>query len=140
MSVFTIIFLFKDVKTKIFPIAILAIALLYNHFRDITSMRTLSTFLLILICSKGKSHKVMGIISLICGWSWIIVSAIACRMGKVPDIVFGNRHSLGSIYMTDLACHFLTLMMVVCILRKGKLKIWEYIFSLILMAVNIFLM
>ncbi|MBO4636392.1 MAG: hypothetical protein J5685_04520 [Clostridiales bacterium] len=140
LSIFTVIVLFKGVKPKIFPIAILAVALLYDHFRDITTMRSLSIFLMLIICSKEKSYKVIGVISLISGWGWVISSAVACKMGLIPDIVFGNRHSLGSIYMTDLACHFLTLMMVTCIIRKGKLKIWEYAGAFALLAVNILLM
>ncbi len=140
LSVFTIIFLFKGVKSKLFPIAILVTALLYNHFRDAQSMRSFSTFMMLVICSKGKSYKVMGGIFLISGWSWMVSSAIACKLGKVPDVVFGNRHSLGSIYMTDLACHFLTLTMVTCIIRKGKLKLWEYGIAVMLLAVNILLM
>lgn len=140
MSIFSILFLFKGVKPKILPMVILAVALLYDHFRGLTSMRTVSVFLLLLICSKGKSYKVIGYISLLSGWGWIISSAIACKMGRIPDIVFGNRHSLGSIYMTDLACHFLTLTMVTCIIRKGKLKLWEYAFAVALLAVNIMFM
>ena len=140
LSIFTILFLFKEVKSKIFPMAILIVALLYNHFREITTMPTLSVFLMLLICSKGKSYKVIGGISLLFGWAWIISSAVACKMGLIPDIVFGNRHSLGSIYMTDLACHFLTLTMVTCIIRKGKLKLWEYAIAFGLMAVNLLLM
>ena len=140
LSIFTIIFLFKGVKEKIFPIIILLVALLYNHFREVTTMGTLSVFLMLIICSKGKSYKVIGGLSLIFGWGWIISSAVACKMGKIPDIVFGNRHSLGSIYMTDLACHFLTLTMVVCIIRKGKLKLWEYAIAFGLMGVNILFM
>ena len=140
MSILTIFFWFNDVKSKIFPILILIVALLYNYFRDINTMRSLSVFLMLLICSKGKSYKAIGGISLICGWTWIVSSAVACKMGLIPDIVFGNRHSLGSIYMTDLACHFLTLTMVTCIIRKGKLKIWEYAIAFGLMAVNLLLM
>ena len=140
LTIFTIIFLFKGVKSKILPIVMLTAVLLYNHFRELTTVLSLATFIMLIICSKGKSYKVIGIISLISGWGWIVSSAIACKMGVISDVVFGNRHSFGSIYMTDLACHFLTLMMVICILRKGKLKIWEYAFSLILMAVNILFM
>ncbi|MBO7451483.1 MAG: hypothetical protein J6U54_14050 [Clostridiales bacterium] len=140
LTIFTIIFLHKGVKEKIFPITMLVAVMLHDHFREFTTVLNLATFVMLVISAKGKSYKVIGIISLISGWSWIITSAIACKMGKVPDVVFGNRHSFGSIYMTDLACHFLTLMMVICVIRKGKLKIWEYGISLMLMAVNILYM
>lgn len=136
-TIFTILFLYKEPKSKILPISLLIVALLFNHFRSITTIKSDAIFIMLLICSKDKSYKTIGVISLISGWLWIIVSAVACKLGYIPDIVFGNRHSFGSIYMTDLACHFLTLFMVLCVIKKGKLNLVDYAFGLTLLFINI---
>ena len=137
LSVFSLIFVYKGIKNRLFPLCIFVVVLLYNHFRCVSEYPAVAVFFMLVICSKNKSFPVLGKIILGYGWIWIIASAIGCKAGYISDIVFyGTRHSFGSIYMTDLACHFLTLMMVLCIVRQGKLKMYEYVLGVFLLGVN----
>ena len=142
LTVLSILFLFEKPVDKIFPIIIFSSVLLFDYFRDIHTRRELAVFFMLIICSKNKSFKILGWLIYGMGWAWIIVSFIACINGYLTDIVYGGgtRHAFGSVYATDLACHFLTLIMVLCVLRKGKLKIYEYCFSLFLCAFNLLFM
>lgn len=138
LSIISILLLYNGVKNRFFPLVVFLIAFVYNQMRCITEVPVIAVFFLLIICSPKKSFRVIGTLILTFGWSWIVASAIACRMGVISDIVFyGTRHSFGSIYMTDLACHFLALMMVLCIIRQGKLKIYDYLMGFFLLAINL---
>lgn len=141
LSFFSLLFLYDNIKTKLFPAAVIAVVLIYNHIREVSDFPVIAVFFMLVICAKGKSYRVLGNLMLFFGWAWILASAIACRLGVISDIVFyGTRHSFGSVYMTDLACHFLTLMMVLCIVRNGKMKIYDYGLGVLLMIVNLLFM
>ena len=142
LSIFTIIFVIKELRMKLFSAAILILMVIFNTNREVTTYKTIMVFFLLVICSYGKSYKGIGWSAVISGWFWIIISYIGTRTGYITDIIYrpGARHSFGSIYTTDLACHFLTLTMAVLILRKGRLKIWEYAFIFLQLAVNLVFM
>ncbi len=139
VAVISILFLYDGIRNKLLPIGILAVALLYNHFRDVTSIKAIAVFFLLLICAKGKNIKIWGWMSFICGWIWLLASFIGTRIGYIPDLTYDNgaRHSFGIIYPTDLGCHILTLTMVLCVIRNGKFKIYDYAYMMLAMAVNI---
>ncbi|MBR6880630.1 MAG: hypothetical protein IKN14_06095 [Clostridiales bacterium] len=139
LAVFTVIFLIKDWRMKLYAAALIIVTLLHDYNREVIDYKATTVFLMLIICSARKSYKVIGIISLISGWIWIIASYIGVRTGNLTDIIYdhGTRHAFGSIYATDLMCHVLTLTMVYLILRKGVLKIPEYLMIALLMVINI---
>lgn len=93
--------------------------------------------LLLILSAKNVSIKVVGWISVICGSAWMLSSAIACHLGYLPDVINRGRHSFGSIYFTDLCCHILVLFITLCVLRNGRLKLYEYIAAAILIVINV---
>ncbi|MBO7425574.1 MAG: hypothetical protein J6U23_07820 [Clostridiales bacterium] len=137
LSIVTILFCSNKISSKVLMIAILVISYMYNFYRGVTVYKTITVFLLLIVCSQNKSLKTICRLFLIIGWGWVIASFIACKAGILTDITLGDRHSFGSIYCTDLACHLLTLVMAHCILRNGKLKIYEYGMIVLLMGFNV---
>ncbi len=140
LTVFTIIFLIPKISYKAMAVLMLVIVALYDRNREVITYRQYLVFVMLIISSYGKSYKKIGITALISGWAWILVSAVASQTGYISDIVYrsGRSHSFGSIYSTDLFCHVLTLTMVYYIIRKGKLTIWEYMGTLLILVVNVF--
>ena len=138
LAVVSVLFVIDRFRYKLLAVALVAVSLLYNHYREVTAFPAILVFFLLLICSWGKSYKKIGIITLVCGTGWLIACYIGSKVGYISDIVYrnGGSHSFGTIYSTDLMCHILTLVMVYLILRKGKLKIWEYGFGFLILLFN----
>lgn len=138
-AVFTIIFIIPKIRYKLLSVALIVVMMLYTKNREIITYKYSLVFGLLIVCSYGKSYKKIGLIAFISGWIWIIVSAIASQTGYISDIVYrgGRSHSFGSIYSTDLMCHVLTLTMAYYIVRRGKLTIWEYMISFMILGIDI---
>ena len=112
------------------------IPLLYLFITDDYRFFLPMACLLLVLCSKNASFRVIGWISVVCGSAWTLTSAIACHLGYIPDVINHGRHSFGSIYFTDLFCHILVLFITICILRDGRLKLYEYFAAAVLIAIN----
>ncbi len=140
LSVFYFLFIYKNIRERIFVATIFTLSIIYSHIRDINTVNTALVFFLLLICSKDNSYKVIARISIACGSFWIIYSAIACKLGYISDVISEGRHSFGSVYVTDLFCHFLTLFMALCILRGGILRFYDYLLAFIILTINILYM
>lgn len=140
LSFFYLLFVYKRFLEKLLAAITLAIALFYSHFRGVDTYNTALVFFLLIICSKNFSYKVIARIAIVCGSFWIIYSAIACKLGYISDVVSEGRHSFGSVYVTDLFCHFLTLFMALCIIRNGILKLRDYLLAFVILSINILYM
>ncbi|MCR5804528.1 MAG: hypothetical protein K6G47_09725 [Clostridia bacterium] len=139
LAVASVLVFYEGIRDRIYPIVVIAVVLLFNRGREITTLKAISAFFLLVIAAKNKNIKIWGRIAFYCGWAWMIGSFIATRVGFIPDLTYDNgaRHAFGIIYPTDLGCHILTLSMVLCFIRNGKLKIYDYIYLALMMAINI---
>lgn len=140
LAILYIVFVYKTLTEKTIAIIITLVSLIFTHVRELPTGNSYLVFFLLLVCSKNASYKLISRIALSCGSFWILYSAIACKLGYISDIVFNGRHSFGSIYVTDLFCHFLTLFMVLCILRNGKLRVYDYLIAIAILLINVLYM
>ena len=123
---------------KFVSLLVIVMACTYDHYRGEPKMSSVAIFLLLLVGSQGKSIKFIFKSFFICGWCWLFASYIGCKLGYLPDIGFQiGKHSFGTIYNTDLACHLLTLVMMYCVLKNGKLKVIEYAGIITVILVNV---
>ena len=138
LSIITLFTVANGPKYKFATLITIMTVFLYNYYREITTLRSVMVFFLLAICSQGKSLKVICRLFLVFGWGWLIASFIGYKIGYLSDVVSdGKRHAFGSVYCTDLACRMLTMSMALCILKKGKLRIFDYAVMIGLMVVNI---
>ena len=137
IAVLTILFIFENWPRRILPSVLLVAAAAHAIIRGGTYNNDILVFILLVICSKRKSFKLIAYCSLFCGTLWLLVSFICTRFGFLTDIVYdGSSHALGSVYRTDLMCHFLTLTMLLFIIRKGKPSIFSLVISAILLIID----
>lgn len=121
-----ILFVYNDRKTQIISL-ILLFAALPGGWRDATDSRTVFLFIVIILASRTRSLKAILKIALYSGTFWLLISFIGSKIGWIEDLVYsGGRHSFGIIYCTDLACHIFFVLVTLCLLREGKLKIYDY--------------
>lgn len=137
LSITHILFYYERLEEKVLPLVIFIVSLFYVYIREFdVDIKTIFITFQLLICSKNKNYKVLLWTSYILGWLTIIVSFISSLTGYLPYYTYENRHGFGSIYPTDLGCHFLVLTITLCIIRCGKLKIRDYIWSAFILVVN----
>lgn len=137
-SVYTIIFVCDGIKDRILCLGMVIFASLFLRNRELNSnFKTICLTVLFVLNSRNKNPKVLLWITYIVGWFEILLSFILSRLEIIPAYVYsGTRHGFGSVYPTDLACHFLVLVITICILKKGKLNIFDYGWYLLISAVN----
>ncbi|MCR5012780.1 MAG: hypothetical protein K6A72_10580 [Lachnospiraceae bacterium] len=100
-------------------------------------------FLVIVACANRDIKKIINI-SLIIGASVIGISFILSQVGVIDDLVWQrpgegmrNRHAFGMNYCTNLASHAMFLIFLYMFIKRGKLKIPEYLAIIFLTALNI---
>ena len=119
-SVLMILLRYKEHRDRIIACVLFMVAMLYSGIRGDYANEQVKVVLLLLICSKNKSFKLIGGIALVCGGIWLGGGLYASQMGYISDLVYkGARHSFGSVYPTDLACHILMLSFVFCVCKEG---------------------
>ncbi len=141
-SIFTIIFVCNGIKDRIATTILLVFSVLYLYKRELdVDYKTIYITFLFVLCSRNKNPKVLLVSTYLIGWFQILLSFVLSRIGTIPAYVYAEgRHGFGSIYPTDLACHFVVLLITLCMIRKGKLKIYDYAWYIIVCVVNYFFM
>ena len=121
-----ILFVYSDRKTQIISLILLLLSL-PGGWRDDTSSRTVFLFVAIILASRTRSLKTILKTAFYSGSFWLVISFIGSKAGWIEDLVYsGGRHSFGIIYCTDLACHVFFLMVTLCLIKEGKLNIFDY--------------
>ena len=93
-----------------------------------------SAFMIVCLMVSSKGHEYRNIAKV-----YVIVKAILLTFittlaltGVLPDLLFEetgrpDRHSLGFTYPLYCSAHWFTLALVYCYIRKGLLKVWDYV-------------
>lgn len=141
-SVFTIVFVCEGFKSRILSLLLLSFSIGYLFHRELdVDFRTIHLTFLFVLCSQKKNPKVLLWSSYIIGWVIILLSFIFSLTGIVPYYIYApGRRGFGSVYPTDLACHILVLGLTLALVRNGKLKLYDYIWYLIVSVVNLIFM
>ena len=136
LAVVNFLFSYEGIRERLLFI-MLFVPSVYLFTADYSKFYAIIACFLLILCSKNISFRLIGWISVYCGSAWMLSSAIACHLGYLPDVINHGRHSFGSIYFTDLFCHILVLFMTLCILRNGRLKLFEYFAAAVLVGINL---
>ena len=146
-AIYTIFCEVKDKRHRIILSALLLIGWFYAiYWRADMEWPVFSALLFIVACANRDIKKIIKI-SLIIGASVIVLSFILSQIGVIDDLVWQrpgegmrSRHAFGMNYCTNLASHAMFLIFLYMFIKKGKLKIWEYMTIIALTIVNILFM
>ncbi len=137
LSVVTIILLFDSWKERILPAVLFGAAIAYTVMRGGTYNNDILVFFLLAICSKKKSFKLIGYMSLLSGFIWLFASLIFCKAGILRDVIsFNGGHGYGILCAEDLMCHIFTMTTLLFIIRTGRPGLPSIIMSFILLVLS----
>lgn len=149
--IFVKVMVFDRKDTKYFAIAgiVIGVCALIFKFTEqdiwinlkrwaLTEYHMVITFLLMVIGAKNVDFKKILKVYIFSSGAVLLAAFVASMVGFIPNLQFVRedgitvRNSFGSVYPTDFSAHILFLMMAYGYLRKGKLKIIEYLVGFII--------
>ena len=93
-----------------------------------------SAFTIVCLMVASKGHEYRRIAKVYVAVKGILLSLVTtlALIGVIQDLLFEetgrpDRHSLGFTYPLYCSSHWFTLALVYCYIRKGRLKVWEYV-------------
>ena len=143
-AVYTIICEVRDRKRQVILAALLLVGWFYAiYWREIEDYAVFSPLLVIVACANRDIKKIIKI-AIVSGTSVIALAFVLSQMGIIEDLVWQrpgigmpDRHAFGMNYCTDLVSHVMFLIFLYMFLKRGRLKLTEYVVIGVLSVINI---
>ena len=121
-----------NLKTSIFDLLlIVSIIFITGKYYMVHHLKLWFIWGLMIIAARDVKFDQIVKVSVISGIIIMILAFIFSQLGLVEDLIYNTRgkaaHAFGICYTTDCAAHVLFIVMGICYLKNGNLKILDYI-------------